>query len=414
MAQKQKRPSPHDVPPSVSSDDEPIPSSQPESEKEEEEDRDEQPSSEEEEEDDDEEEEKTQPQSKNPKSADSSESVTDSDSGSESESESRDASNYQIQPKPLALKPVDETPVKVNSKSSKRPVESNGSGDASRAKKKKVTDAAAAAVAASSENSDDEDDDDDDGDGDGKAAEVKKSSGAVSDSKSIPFQRLFSEEDEIAILNGMIEFKKTTGNDPFRFINFFHRFVSKSLHIDASSNQLKDKIQRLKRKFNANAKKKSFSKRHDEEAFELSKKIWGNAGGSNEIVEKAKSNGKALKSAMKEGSKGNDVPLKSKPEPKQEVKSLMDSKDSKEEAVNMETVEKTDIPLSIAQGFGSYGLNENMTKKALDLMGASDRAKLEKQWKEFEAAEFEASVKRLELVAKHARLIWEAYEASNH
>ncbi|CAL0309470.1 unnamed protein product [Lupinus luteus] len=409
MAQKQKRPSPHDVPPSVSSDDEPIPSSQPDSEKEDEEveeDRDQQSSSEEDEDDDEEEEEeKTQPQSKNPKSAASSESATDSDSGSETESESRGVSDYQIQPKPLASKPVDETPIKANSKSSKRPVESNGSsGDASRAKKKKVTDAAA--VGASSESSDD----DDGGDGRVEASEVKKSSGTGSDSKSIPFQRLFSEEDEIAILNGMIEFKKTTGNDPFRFINFFHRFVSKSLHIDASSNQLKDKIQRLKRKFKANAKGKSFSKRHDEEAFELSKKIWGNAGGADEVVEKAKSNGKALKSAMKEGSRGNEVPLKSKPEPKQEVKLLLDSKDSKEEAVNIET----DIPFSIVQGFGSYGLNENMMKKGLDLMGASDRAKLEKQWKELEAAEFEAYVKRAELVAKHARLIWEAYEASNH
>ncbi|KAF1882465.1 hypothetical protein Lal_00039113 [Lupinus albus] len=398
MAQKQKRPSPHDVPPSVSSDDEPIPSSQPDSDKEEEK---VESSSEEDEK-------KTQSQSKNPKSPSSPESVTDSDSSSdsESESESHGVSNYQIQPKPLASKPLDETPIKSNSKSLKRPVEeSNGSGDVNRAKKKKVTDA-------SSDSSDDDDDDDDDGKV--EAAEVKKSSGVASDSKSLPFQRLFSEEDEIAILDGMIDFKKKTGNDPLRFVNFFHRFVSKSLHIDASSNQLKDKIQRLRRKFMANVKGKSFSKRHDEIAFELSKKIWGNAGGANEVVEKAKSNGKASEIAKKEGSRGNEVLLKSKPEPKQEVKLLMYSKDSKEEALNKETGEKTDFPLSIAQGFGLYGLNENMMKKGLDLMGSSDRAKLEKQWKELEAAEFEANVKRIELVAKQSRLILEAYAASNH
>ncbi|MCI27766.1 hypothetical protein A2U01_0048966, partial [Trifolium medium] len=92
------------------------------------------------------------------------------------------------------------------------------------------------------------------------------------------FRRIFSEEDELVILKGLIDFISKTGKDPLKNIAAFHDFVKKSLHATASNQQIKRKIRGLKDKFESSD---SFNKSHDKEAFELFKKIsWGNNGGN--------------------------------------------------------------------------------------------------------------------------------------
>ncbi|KAG6423478.1 hypothetical protein SASPL_113874 [Salvia splendens] len=93
--------------------------------------------------------------------------------------------------------------------------------------------------------------------------------------------RLWSNEDEIAVLNGMIEFKIAKGSSPSADMGAFYSFIKGKLKVDFSRDQLRSKITRMKKRF-LNALKKGekgsdpvFSKPHEDMAFVLSKKIWG-------------------------------------------------------------------------------------------------------------------------------------------
>ncbi|XP_047945050.1 STOREKEEPER protein-like [Salvia hispanica] len=93
--------------------------------------------------------------------------------------------------------------------------------------------------------------------------------------------RLWSNEDEIAVLNGMIEFKIAKGSGPSADMGAFYSFIKGKLKVDFSRDQLRSKITRMKKRF-LNALKKGdkgsdpvFSKPHEDMAFVLSKKIWG-------------------------------------------------------------------------------------------------------------------------------------------
>lgn len=106
--------------------------------------------------------------------------------------------------------------------------------------------------------------------------------------------RLWSNEDAIAVLNGMIEFKTIKGFFPNADMERFHSFIKGKLNVDISKDQLRSKIIRMKKRF-LNALKKGdngsdpvFSKPHEVMAFEISKKIWGGAvdGGRNKNVKK--------------------------------------------------------------------------------------------------------------------------------
>ena len=431
MAPKQKRPSPLDDPPSASSSsdsdeeqDQHIISRQQQQRGDDEE---EQASSEEQEEDDEEEEEEqvqpspaVQPASKNPPSnshpkPSSSESATESDSGSDSEPDPP-VTNSKV--KPLASKPMDQTPKpkpKPNSSAappksaSKRPAESNGHVSEPKRPKKKATET----VGASSDEETEED---------------RKKSG--DDSKKL-FQRVFSEDDEIAILKGLVEFTSKTGSDPLKHAEAFHDFMKKSLRVDASSNQLKQKIRRLKKKFETNSGKggkngegPSFSKPHDQKSFELSKKVWGNAaeGATNNGVaekekekENPKSNGKARKSPKKEIASKREP----KPEPKAEQKHEMEKPlvDSEEPG---KADEKGDAPLALRamirfdKVVGMSTLGEDAVKERVEGIEASKRAGMEEKWRELQDAELELYVKRAELIAEQARLMLQAHRSSKN
>ncbi|RDX93853.1 putative transcription factor, partial [Mucuna pruriens] len=117
------------------------------------------------------------------------------------------------------------------------------------------------------------------------------------------FQRVWSEEDEHAILKGMAEFISKTGQEPYRYAEAFHNFVKKSLHAEASIMQLKEKIRRMKKKFETNSRRGKigkdprFSKPLDQIAYELGKKVWGEE--AHGLVEKPKPIGKKVANTPK-------------------------------------------------------------------------------------------------------------------
>ncbi|GFP92932.1 mediator-associated protein 1 [Phtheirospermum japonicum] len=124
-----------------------------------------------------------------------------------------------------------------------------------------------------------------------KKAEPEKK--ATDDPKKALFQRLWSEEDEIVILKGMIDYSAKKKSDPVADLNAFHDFIKKNLHIDVTKTQLQDKIRRLKKKYENNksrekkdGKERTFPKPHEQKAYELSKSVWGR----NENVKEDKDN----------------------------------------------------------------------------------------------------------------------------
>ncbi|KAF3644583.1 putative transcription factor [Capsicum chacoense] len=89
------------------------------------------------------------------------------------------------------------------------------------------------------------------------------------------FQRAWSEEEEIAILQGHLNYSFLKNSEPSSNYGAFLTFVKDDLQTETNKTQLQHKLTRLKRKYKRNIEKRKFSKSHDEKLFKLSEKIWG-------------------------------------------------------------------------------------------------------------------------------------------
>ncbi|KAJ0981342.1 hypothetical protein J5N97_009597 [Dioscorea zingiberensis] len=100
------------------------------------------------------------------------------------------------------------------------------------------------------------------------------------------FQRIWGADDEIKILKGIIAFYSDKGSEPSSNAGFgsdldaIHSLLKKSLGLEFSRVQLGTKIRGLRRKFQTNASRgknntdPKLTKPHQQEIYELSKKIW--------------------------------------------------------------------------------------------------------------------------------------------
>ncbi|KAI7982803.1 Prefoldin subunit 6 [Camellia lanceoleosa] len=80
------------------------------------------------------------------------------------------------------------------------------------------------------------------------------------DMKKQLFQSLWSEDDEIVILKGKIEYTAKKRFDPLVDINAFYDFIKKLLYINVSKAQLSEKVRRLNKKYENNASKSKMGK----------------------------------------------------------------------------------------------------------------------------------------------------------
>ncbi|KAJ7948204.1 mediator-associated protein 1-like [Quillaja saponaria] len=295
-----------------------------------------------------------------------------------------EASDFTI--KPIMSKPMDDS-VKPKTNAAKRNLTlvanagskraSESDIEAKESKKKKVS------------NGDDED--------------VKKGSGV---------QRLWSEEDEIVILRGMIEYQSKKGSDPYADIGAFHEFIKKNLHVDVSKNQLKDKIRRLKKKYQNNAERGKngedpvFSKLHEGKSFELSKKIWG-SGATYGVQDSGKSKKKSSSKVK------SPLVLAS---PKQEV--TVKKKEVTNGELNAEPVSSSNYPFldRILVSGKLSSLTETATsymREALPLLGSVKAKELDRKWQKLQEDEFQMYLKRVELFHESAKMLLEAKKSSN-
>ncbi|VVA24031.1 Hypothetical predicted protein [Prunus dulcis] len=392
-----KRPSPLDEPPAASSSEEEVASSEEEVDGEEEEESGSGSESESEEP----EPPKAAPTpvaAKKPDSATVNSKPQSSSSGSESESESDSELDKDRVVKPIVSKPMEETPKtkKPRSKASaittsaaraglKRPSESDPKD--SKRPKKKVTDP--------------------DQEREHAGEETKKAGG--DDSKKL-FQRIWSDDDEITILKGMIDYSTKKGADPYSDMGAFHDFIKKSLKADVNKTQLQDKIRRIKKKYETNvAKGKKYNpvKPHEQKLFDLSKKVWGSGEGSiglSGLSEQSKSNGKA-----RTNQKGNKTLASLKAE-------LLSSPERPKECEKVEFglkpcgSESLSEVIGFDKGFRELGLPEGVVKQGLELIGGAKRAELKEKWKKLHVAELELFVKKSELMRDQAKqsivVIW--------
>ncbi|KAE8702648.1 Rubredoxin-like superfamily protein [Hibiscus syriacus] len=104
------------------------------------------------------------------------------------------------------------------------------------------------------------------------------------------FQRLWTDEDEIELLQGFLDYttSKTNPNSSHHHHHdtaLFYDLIKSKLQLDFNKNQLVEKLRRLKKKYrNAmnkinSGKEFSFKSPHDQATFEISRKIWSNSVG---------------------------------------------------------------------------------------------------------------------------------------
>ena len=312
----------------------------------------------------------------------------ESGSGSDSESESDSFNDKSSPPSPslsaYTIKPIASKPME--------PKKSSAAAKPINSKKRK-------AVASSSAitNGDDED--------------SKKHTGGV--------PRLWSDENELAVLKGMIEYKSKKGLDPISDMGDFHEFIKKNISVEMSKNQVVDKIRRMKKKYQVNVEKAGdngenpvFSKPHEHRCFELSKKIWGIEAGSSRKA-KPPTRGIANNNIY---SNNNSIaialPAKRKEKEKEKEKeACLDNgevKDEKEEEFVATYPCLTSVLESGEEGFSRLGKRFKM--ELVTGIGSAKATELETKWKKVREAELEVYAKRMELVHEQAKLMLEAFK----
>ncbi|GLT38828.1 hypothetical protein SLA2020_130500 [Shorea laevis] len=114
-------------------------------------------------------------------------------------------------------------------------------------------------------------------------AVVEKKPPQFDDSRRL-FQRLWTDEDEIELLQGFLDYTTQRGNTISHHHDtaLFYDQIKSKLQLDFNKNQLVEKLRRLKKKYRnvmtkiSSGKDVSFKSPHDQATFEISRKIWGN------------------------------------------------------------------------------------------------------------------------------------------
>ncbi|CAI8615533.1 unnamed protein product [Vicia faba] len=103
----------------------------------------------------------------------------------------------------------------------------------------------------------------------------------LEDSRKL-FQRLWTDEDEMELLQGFLDYTTQRGSSHHNDTAQFYDQIKSKLQLDFNKNQLVEKIRRLKKKYRnvlnkiSSGKEFVFKTAHDQATFEISRKIWNN------------------------------------------------------------------------------------------------------------------------------------------
>ncbi|CAH2047927.1 unnamed protein product [Thlaspi arvense] len=228
------------------------------------------------------------------------------------------------------------------------------------------------------------------------------------DSKKPAFQRLWSEEDEITVLQGMIDFNADTGKSPYEDTNVYYDFIKKKISFEVSKNQFMDKIRSLKKKYIGKGKT-AFTKPHDQRSFKLCQHIWGPEGMALESA--VKSNGVSRKSQKKKklDSVKQELSFASSPNGKtvdDDKKVLIHGGDveSSVAAKKHDWFESSFLVRAIA----GLGVDEYTVKQRWSLVPVETKKKVEEKMKMLQAKEIDFVLEKTQFLHEVTSMIAEA------
>ncbi|CAN7017269.1 hypothetical protein IGI04_030008 [Brassica rapa subsp. trilocularis] len=225
--------------------------------------------------------------------------------------------------------------------------------------------------------------------------------------KPSSFQRLWSEEDEVSLLQGMIDFKADSGKSPYEDMDRFYELASKSISFEASKIQFVDKIRSLKRKYMGKAKHgaESLTKAHDIDCLKLATCIWGLALDSNSSAKKlGKEEVVAPESANGDKVEEDREVLVSGGEKDKEVL-INGGGASKSHGVRADDwFEDSFLVGSIA----GLGVSEQFVKQKWSMVTVETKKRMEDKWKLLQAKEMELVLHKTDFMREIGSVIAEA------
>ncbi|KAM7530751.1 hypothetical protein LguiB_034161 [Lonicera macranthoides] len=260
-------------------------------------------------------------------------------------------------------------------------------------------------------------------DSEAKDSKRAKKIPAEDDQKKQLFQRLWSEEDEIAILKGIMEYTSKKGADPMSDMHAFYDFIKKSIHCDVTKNQLAAKVRRLKKKYENNASKekgkdRTFSKQHEQKAYDLSKKIWGKKGNTiGEVDGSTKVNNGSEKKNQNQNQRASSIkvngPENKNQKPKVERVSMADVKKD-EPVVEIEPNGAPSRAIEFGGSISDVKFQEEIMRNGVELIKGDKKKELDEKWKKQRVLEAEVYLKRLDLIREQMNLVLEALKSDGN
>ncbi|CAI9783588.1 unnamed protein product [Fraxinus pennsylvanica] len=198
------------------------------------------------------------------------------------------------------------------------------------------------------------------------------------------YGHIFTDDDVIVLLQGMIDFKSMHGD---KNMTDFYFFIKDKLSTQFTKIQITEKFRRLRKKFVGNFKKsaenggsRDFSNPHDSIVFELSDKLWGNDGCDKKLI----------------------VEINEKTRKRRRVE-LGSRKEDKKQKGTAE--DKFDIDMELKYPLVYPSLNQNigfiapdMLKKNWTLKGSTNSRYSGAEWEKLMIKEVELYCKKLDLM----------------
>jgi len=201
------------------------------------------------------------------------------------------------------------------------------------------------------------------------------------DNKKGHAQRVWSEEDEISLLQAMIDFKAETGTSPWDHKDRFFDIAKKSISFDVSKVQFFDKIRSFKRKYFGDRKMRSVESDHDKKCLGLAVSFWGSDGVSLETPVKKKVKDESV--LVKANSKEKNV----KPLVKEDEQVVILGEDS-------EWFEESFLVPVIA----SLGLDEYSVKKKWSKVSVETKKRIQEKMKLVDAKKCELLLANMDVL----------------
>ncbi|CAH8386152.1 unnamed protein product [Eruca vesicaria subsp. sativa] len=269
---------------------------------------------------------------------------------------------------------------------------------------------------------------------------------AIDDSRRL-FQRLWTDEDEIELLRGFLDYvtthrggRRSNGSHPPDTAPFYEMIKSK-LQLEFNKNQLVEKLRRLKKKYRnvmskfGSGKEFFFKSPHDQSTFEISRKIWNRTGkvigfeDNNNVMDFEETNGNNIPNAIEMDSE-NGVERNMSSGSRKRSRSRI----GKIEEDNKPVITPSDVNLNEA-AFAGIGLIEETVKNCVSPLikemmngttsmmmaamgggspvftrafgygveGGGNKAARDERWRKQQILELEVYSRRLELVQEQIR-----------